>query len=196
MRKRKKWLNKMSDVILFNSGSKKCKTLSNFCDVSFVMDGNTFKTGEHAFHFHKYSIASVAAILTNNDAIRANQLKNYAETFVGDEYKTGVEAKKAGGKKGLKLLESEIIAWNDVSWDIQKKICISRIRGNNDLLTLLCETKGKYLLHQDNRAKPNTIWGGKISKTEPNVVVGKNFLGKLWMEVRDEMCKSIEEIET
>ena len=186
----------MDSVIKFNSKSKNCKNLSNFCEVSFIMNGNNFKTGEHAFHFNKYSIAAIAAILTNNDVIRANELTEYAKTFIGDEYKTGGDAKKAGGKKGLCLSETEIIAWNDVSWDIQKKICIARLRGNYDLMGLLCETKNKYLLHQDNRAKPNTIWGGKIMKTDANVMIGKNFLGKIWMELRDEMCKNIEGAET
>ena len=39
----------------FSSKGKKARVLSNFAELSVVVNGREYKTGEHAFHGNKYS---------------------------------------------------------------------------------------------------------------------------------------------
>ena len=42
------------------------------------------------------------------------------------------------------------------------------------------------ILHQDNRAKADTLWGGRLDpESIETKVIGKNLLGKIWMSLRD-----------
>ena len=59
---------------------------------------------------------------------------------------------------------------------------------------VLLGTKQDYLLHQENRAKADTPWGGKFlpgwdleAPVRLDGLVGQNRLGLIWMAVRDEL---------
>ena len=44
---------------------------------------------------------------------------------------------------------------------------------------LVNENKDTVFIHQDNRAKHDTIWGGRV---KDGVLIGKNKLGEIWKE--------------
>ena len=163
----------MENIIKFYSKSKQARCLSNFADIEVKIDNTHYQTGEHAYHAMKYKCAAKYA--TSDD--RKQLLLEYSKNFEkGEKYDTPQEAKKAGGKKGFPLEDHEREKWNKESIDIQKEICIYKYKHSSDVKKIIDSSKKSYLLHQDNRATQNTIWGGRIdSKT--NELIGQNKLG-------------------
>ena len=124
--------------------------------------------------------------MTSNEAGRASDLKNYASLFVGNYFKSPLDAKRGGSKtKGIKLTSDELKLWNNLSSNVQYQICHLKINSDDKLKKLLIETGDKCLIHQDNRANENTIWGAKVKKDSEDELIGENRLGKIWMHIRD-----------
>ena len=169
------------EYLKFYSKSKEGKVLSNFYPIEIRINKRIYKTGEHAFHGEKYRL--LAKIYKVSEE-RNKELKDYSEKFVNGYIIEAKDAKIAGGKRGLKLNDKELKVWSKLSIEVQVKICIYKFKHNNEVREVLKLNKNKYILHQENRAKENTIWGGRISK-ETNKIIGKNKLGKIWMKVRD-----------
>ena len=176
----------------FNSKSKNGRCLSNFADLEVQMNGNVFLTGEHAFHFWKYSNAAYGVPRPGSlDASknRQRELINYATRFVGSEPivgSTALDAKRAGGKKGMKLEPYELYEWNTlVAEKTQREICEYKFKTYQECRDTLAAAAaaGAILIHQDNRANQYTPWGGKISKE--GELVGQNKLGKIWEEYKN-----------
>ena len=187
----KRLFNSAMSYLKFNSKSKSGKCLSNFADLEVQMNGNVFLTGEHAFHFWKYSHAAYGVPLTGSlDASknRQRELITYATRFVGTEPvvgSTGLDAKRAGGKKGMKLEPYELYEWNTfVAEKVQREICEYKFKTYPECRDTLAAASaaGATLVHQDNRATKHTPWGGKISKE--GELVGQNKLGKIWEEYK------------
>ena len=174
-------------MIKFYSKSKTHSELSNFhLDINgLTFNDQNFISGEHVFHYNKYMVASCVA-MTCNEAERSNNLKKYASKFVGDYFKSPLDAKRAGSKtKGMTLTSEELKLWNNLAGNIQYQICHLKIKSDDKLKKLLMDTGDKYLIHQDNRANENTIWGAKVKKDTEDELIGENKLGKIWMHIRD-----------
>ena len=169
----------------FGSKGKTAQALSNFADLQVVIDGKTYKTGEHAFYANKYFTSSE---LYKDDSKRKQKLLDYANKFVGEgpEFETPLDAKKGGSKTKFKLKDNEIEAWSNNSIKVQKEINDYKYNTYPEVREVLEKYSDRILLHQDNRAKPDTLWGARISK-EDNSIIGKNLLGKLWEDTRKEM---------
>jgi len=165
------------------SANHKLRLLSNFSELEIVIDGKTFPTGEHAFHSFKYRLAA-----ENATPERKQELEEYASKFEtnGSIKSDGSSAKIAGGKskKGFKLDENELKDWATNSIDIQKLICAYKIENYPEIIDILIETGDSELIHQVNRANDKEIWGARVDKTT-NELIGKNMLGKIWMEFRN-----------
>jgi predicted NAD-dependent protein-ADP-ribosyltransferase YbiA (DUF1768 family) len=167
------------EILKFYSKSKDGQCLSNFADIEIQLENKIFSTGEHAFHYMKYYNASKYA---NSDK-RKNELLNYAKKFEKPSvFKSSLDAKKGGGKKGFLLEPGEITNWNDESVEVQNEICKYKYNNCNEVKKFLDENKNKYLLHQDNRANENTIWGGREDK-KTGKIIGQNKLGQIWLEL-------------
>ena len=176
----------MSDVkyFKFSSKGKKGQSLSNFAELTVVIDGKTYKTGEHAFHASKYF---TSADLYDDSKKRKQKLLDYAEKFVGDEteFETPLDAKKAGSKTKFKMKEAENDAWKSNSIQTQKKINKYKYETYPEVRETLEKYSDHILVNSDNRAKDETIWGAKITKEGD--MIGQNLLGKMWEETRSEM---------
>ena len=105
----------------FYSKGKEGRELSNFSELSVIINGILYKTGEHAFQGSKYLSASV---LYDEKSKRHKKLIEYAKKFQGDtsEFETALDAKRGGSKSKLKMVDKEIELWNKDSIDIQKQI--------------------------------------------------------------------------
>ena len=167
----------------FWSKGKKGRALSNFAELSVVIDGREYKTGEHAFHGNKYF---TSAQLYDDKKKRKQKLLDYANKFVGDdtEFQTALDAKKGGSKTKFRLKDNEIEAWKDNSIETQKIINKYKYETYPEVRQVLEKYSDHILLHQDNRAKEDTIWGARIVD---GVMIGQNLLGKMWEETRKEM---------
>ena len=178
----------MNDVnyLKFWSKGKNGQVLSNFSELKVEVDGRTYKSGEHAFHGSKYFTS--ADLYDNHNNNRKKSLIEYANTFVGSDtmFDTSLDAKKGGSKTKFKLKPNEIEAWNKNSIETQKKINKYKYETYKEVRDILEKYNFHILLHEDNRAKPKTLWGARIS-TEDGSIIGKNLLGKMWEETKNEM---------
>ncbi len=164
----------------FYSKSKKGKVLSNFAEINVKVNNKLYITGEHAFHGEKYISASKNT-KTNE---RKKELVEYAKKFEGKDtiFKTPIEAKRAGGKSGMRLESDEIKEWNiNTSDKIQYQISKYKFENSKEVRETLEHYSCYILLHQDNRARQNTPWGARIKDGK---MIGKNKLGKIWMKLR------------
>lgn len=170
-----------SDVIKFYSKSKNLKSrlLSNFSETKIKIHDIEFNTGEHAYQYLKFK--TIADSVKEQNPKRAEQLINHAQKIVVST--NPQEAKKMGGtgKLGLKISEQESIIWELEAESIQEDICIYKIENYSEIREYLLNTGDNYLLHQENRAKPSTKWGGRIKNGE---LIGENKLGEIWMKLR------------
>jgi len=174
------------------------RSLSNFALIPVTLDGRNYATGEHCFHAHKY----LHAASQSASAARAAELRAYAARFqtgrctaIGTN---GIDAKRAGGKKGMALSDLEMRTWLPTGEAMQLRICRDKVARCAEVRADLLKTGDALLLHQDNRAKPDTPWGGKIPNLKeklsqaqpikyPDDVIGQNRLGQIWMKVREEV---------
>eukprot|EP00747_Dinoflagellata_sp_TGD_P087805 gnl/TRDRNA2_/TRDRNA2_163762_c0_seq1.p1 gnl/TRDRNA2_/TRDRNA2_163762_c0~~gnl/TRDRNA2_/TRDRNA2_163762_c0_seq1.p1 ORF type:complete len:166 (-),score=38.23 gnl/TRDRNA2_/TRDRNA2_163762_c0_seq1:501-998(-) len=139
-----------SDVQTFFFKKKDLRELSNFDANPVIVKGIRYPTGEHCFHAHKYLHAAEQCSTIG----RAEELRRYSKRFRcgGPIAEDGLSAKRAGGKKGLALSDTEMRGWMPVAESIQMLICQSKLKAPQ-VRSCLLGTGDAYLLHQDNRAK-------------------------------------------
>ena len=163
-------------AINFFSGKKEFRSLSNFWENDVIIDGRVYQSGEHAFHGEKFfRIGS------------SQEMIDYAKNFLKPSY-TPALAKKMGGKKGFKLNEDELRNWSLISIEVQKEISKFKFDNYEEVRVDLLKSGTKLLIHPALRCRypENCIWEGKALVNDGVItVVGKNLLGKIWMELRD-----------
>jgi len=181
--------------INFYSGKKEYRSLSNFWehDVS-ITDGDSiriYESGEHCFHGEKYTRLGQVCC---QDESRKAKLLEYGKTFLKPSlYKTGASAKKAGGKKGLLLSHEELELWYKIGVEVQTEICKWKFDKYEEVRADLMKSGDKILIHPALRCKEELvkyrIWEGKMVYMEDGSaeVIGENRLGKLWMELRQNL---------
>ncbi|KAL7513895.1 hypothetical protein ACHAXN_011091 [Cyclotella atomus] len=186
-----------SELVRFNSKSANVpvRCLSNFALLSVTVDGSEYPTGEHAFHGCKFRFCA-----TNpRTPARLDALRERADMFINpSKLNTGLDAKRAGGKSktyGFKLEPSELYDWDIEAERVQESICRYKLKHYEEVRQVLKANKSKLLLHQDNRAKSDTIWVGrvkpiaKVEKTKTitiDDIIGQNKLGLIWMNLQHE----------
>jgi len=178
-------------VINFFDKKAEYRSLSNFWenDVVIVDKGEMreYESGEHCFHGEKYIRLGK---LSDNET-RKHKLLEYGKKFIKPcIYKKGAEVKKMGGKNGLALNADELELWNKVSMDVQKEICRYKLDHYEEVRRDLAKSKGKILVHPAMRCSEENLkkkfWEGKGVVVDGKIVIlGKNRLGNLWMELRD-----------
>ena len=169
------------DTITFFSGKQAFRSLSIFWENDVVIDDRVYESGEHAFHGEKFFRLGLAG------TDRATVLMDYAANFIKPSGYTPAMAKKMGGKKGLLLTEEEQLRWSKISPQVQKEICEYKLMYDEVKQDLL-QSKGKLLVHPALRCShpEKCIWEGKATVVDgKTVILGKNLLGQIWMELRE-----------
>jgi predicted NAD-dependent protein-ADP-ribosyltransferase YbiA (DUF1768 family) len=178
-------------VVNFFSGKDAFRSLSNFWECVVVLDGREYESGEHAFHGEKYTrIGELTA-----DVARRRILLEYGRTFLRpSQYKTAAVAKRMGGKGGLELSGVELQTWGALSLDVQFAICQWKAGRYETVREDLLRSAGKILVHPAMRcseaklASASRTWEGRAVVQDGRVVVlGRNALGRMWMQIRDDM---------
>jgi ribA/ribD-fused uncharacterized protein len=154
--------------VFFFSKTPENREFSNFFEVDFVMDDVRFKSAEHAFQY-------VKAKTFGDDAIAEKILKAKS-----------AQSAKAFGKKVANFKDDE---WNAKKDDVMRAIVRAKFRTNPTITKTLLDTGDRPLANADPRDR---YWGiGTSADTEKakNIAkwVGENRLGKLLMEVREEL---------
>ena len=174
------------DIINFFSGKKEYRSLSNFWENDVIVNGRTYESGEHCFHGEKY--IRIGEISSEK---RKKILLEYGKTFLKPSpYTSGAIAKKMGGKKGMLLTPMELKLWEEISVDVQSDICEMKLEYYEEVRDDLKKSGDKILIHPAlrcsvERLERTRFWEGKgIIKDGKVVVLGKNKLGNIWMELR------------
>ena len=182
-------------VVNFFYKKEEYRSLSNFweCDV-VIVDGDgrrEYESGEHCFHGEKYRRIGMFC----KDENRKRELLEYSGKFLKGicEYKKGGDVKKMGGKKGMKLKDEELSLWGNLSIEVQEEISRYKWEKYEEVKMDLKKSVGKLLVHPALRCSEEKLkdrmWEGKGVVVDGEIkVVGKNMLGKIWMNLRDEVC--------
>lgn len=179
-------------VINFFSKKEAYRSLSNFCEHDIIIvDGNErreYESGEHCFHGEKY--IRLSKLMENRKTILLEYGKKFMKPCI---WKKGGEVKKMGGKKGLMLNNNELELWTNISVDVQKEICKYKWEHCKDVRSDLMKSRGKFLVHPALRCSEENLkyklWEGKGIVINGKIeILGKNRLGNIWMELRDEMA--------
>jgi len=154
-------------VFFFSKGPEN-KELSNFFEVDFEMDGVKFKSAEHAFQYAKAK--------KFGDEVHAEKILKAKSA----------QSAKAFGKKVTNFKEDEWTAEKD---EVMRKIIRAKFRSTPAMIKALLDTGDRLLAEANPRDR---YWGiGTSAETEkaknPAKWVGQNRLGKILMEVREEL---------
>jgi len=137
--------------------------LSNFSSFNLVWDGQTFPTSEHAYHWAKF--------------FKNGQVgdKDHFEAMVA--VRTAPSAHEAFklAQKYFYLVRPD---WHDVRLNIMKEILRAKVAQHPYVKKKLLETGDRVIIENSWR---DDFWGWGENKT------GQNMLGKLWMEIRNEI---------
>jgi predicted NAD-dependent protein-ADP-ribosyltransferase YbiA (DUF1768 family) len=143
-----------------------------------------YNSGEHAFQGEKYRRLAKAS----KNTARKAELLRYSKQFLrsNDEGITATDAKE----RGPKLTAEELGSWEKLSLKVQREInqwksTIAEVRDD------LSNTGNRILVQEAPLVADTTqlFWEGKATVNEKGQVevLGKNWLGRIWMEVRDKM---------
>jgi predicted NAD-dependent protein-ADP-ribosyltransferase YbiA (DUF1768 family) len=180
---------KMSmSVITFCSKKEDYRSLSNFWEGLVVIDGErVYESGEHAFHGEKYW--ELGEYCVEDD--RKKKLKEYSRKFLKEVgcFKSSLDAKRGGGKKGLKLNEEELRVWSNICIGVQRKICKYKLENYEVVRNDLMRSMGSTLIHSAMRCSDEKVmerlWEGRwVVRDGVGMVWGGNKLGECWMELR------------
>lgn len=176
------------NIITFFSSKKEYRSLSNFWEKEIVIqDERIYESGEHCFHGEKY--IRLGLICEKED--RKKVLLEYGLTFCKpSSYKTGAMAKKMGGKKGLLLLTEELEKWDALRLGVQEEICIYKLKTDEIVRQDLIKSGNKTLIHpalrcSEVKVEKANFWEGRaVLKEGTLIILGKNMLGNIWMNLR------------
>jgi hypothetical protein len=104
--------------------------------------------------------------------------------------KDGAIVKKMG--RNLILDKNELELWSELSIIVQKEICKYKYGNYEEVRNDLIKSRGRVLIHPAMRCSEEKVkgrlWEGKGVVVDGKIeVIGRNMLGNLWMELRDEM---------
>jgi predicted NAD-dependent protein-ADP-ribosyltransferase YbiA (DUF1768 family) len=175
-------------VVNFFSSKDAFRCLSNFWECEVVVDGRIYESGEHAFHGEKYTRLGALA-----EPTRQSALLDYGGAFRRPSpYKTGAIAKRMGGKRGMMLSGVELGQWESLSMRVQLEICEWKLQHHAMVRADLLSSRGKILIHPALRCSEaklgSRIWEGRgVVQDGRIVVLGRNELGRMWMQLRDDV---------
>lgn len=179
-----------TEHICFFFRKKQFQSLSNFSPHSVTIDNSRkYLTGEHAFHGEKYFLLGQKC----QDSQRKNKLLSHSKKFVEpSSYDTAAKAKRAGGKSGLALSGEELLLWDTLNEEVQRKISKWKVEKYPKVRKDLLDTKNKILIHPAMRCSLEKLkdrkWEGRmITENGKNKIAGGNKLGQIWMEIRSSL---------
>lgn len=137
--------------------------LCNFSAFTVVMDGITYPTSEHAYQAQRYIRSG------DKDIVR----------FIRKASSAHEAFQIAQENKHLALP-----SWQGVKFDVMKEILFLKVNQHPYVMQKLLETGDRIIIEDSWR---DDVWGWGPNKD------GQNHLGRLWMEIREELRQEKEE---
>jgi ribA/ribD-fused uncharacterized protein len=159
----------MEEVIIIDCKNEYLESLSNYSDYSFLINGMNWRSIAHYYHFNKFDkFISKKAILFSKTAKEAEEIgRNRYEIPKG----MWATFKQRGMNPMFKA------NWKELRSGVMTEGIRSKVLQNYDVRKVLLETeKIEILVHADSN-----YWGYQNN--------GQNQLGKVLMEIRDDLLK-------
>ena len=162
------------NIICFYHENEEFGCLSNWYKAEFEYAGERFSSVEQYMMYHK--------------VLMFHEFELAEKIMVSDDPAT---IKKLGRTK-FPTFNGEV--WDKTCYEIVKRGVRAKFEQNPDLLEILVGTKNKILAEASLK---DTKWGIGIAEDDPNRYTvkkwkGRNLLGRILMEVRDELRKAKE----
>ena len=152
-----------NEVAGFSKTGAEWGLFSNFANTPMVVNGIEFTCVEQMFHY----------IRLNSEEERAEYLK----------VRSGMALKMKA--KGFKNRGIERENWRSIAVDVMSFCLNHKYEQSEAFRNELERSKGKYIIEDEsNRRKKPDSWGA-ILDPETNQYYGKNIMGRLLMELRD-----------
>ena len=134
--------------------------LTNYyvCDV--VVDGRKFSSSEAAYHAEKFLDKDLKDLMMKLDPDESKHVTRELKRFIRED-------------------------WDSVKYNLMKKILLEKFKQNEDCLIELLNT-GDIELIEDTTGWHDNIWG-ECTCDNCKSLEHQNLLGKVLMEVRDEL---------
>ncbi|XP_028402927.1 uncharacterized protein LOC114525710 [Dendronephthya gigantea] len=171
--------------ITFNSRSKApYNQLSNFYEAKIEMPEGVFASVEHYFHATKFIDKDHPRFEIHGDLGEQSHESGSWKPSVSK----GRFIKSAGGKDGTKKYALTLRTGGlERMWAKQKmKEGLRKKFKAEPFRELLLKTGRRVLVHTPMRGKTD-FWSGRVDKKDGQKIVGENNMGKLLMEVREEL---------
>jgi ribA/ribD-fused uncharacterized protein len=136
--------------------------LSNFSSFRLLWRNIDFDTSEHAYHYAKFDWGNY-----NNDAMHPGALAVIRSRSAHDAFKMAQYYKNDVNPE-----------WNNIKLDVMRNILKTKVNQHSYVKKKLLETGDRELIEDSWR---DAFWGWGPNKD------GQNMLGKLWMEIRNEL---------
>ena len=152
------------DVVLFRNKGK-YTVFSNFYPFTFTVNGVTFHSVEQYYHWRRLEGAPKyqATMLSFEGDRHAWKCFNYSRNcWVKKAIESGMEKRLAYMREGLRFKAEQCAEFRE----------------------MLLSTKGEIIAEPNQTSKDDDIWA--VNRT-PDGYEGSNILGKLLIEVREEM---------
>ncbi len=141
-----------------------------------------FKSGKEKFKFHDVSTAFLASKAKYIED--ENKRREYVVALTGKlNFEQSDRIKKRYSAE-IKKNRQYVLEWNKEKYKIMKMLTKQKFESDSDLKNKLKKTGDAYLIHHSNNNE-NTFWGDSISENKK--VEGQNMMGKLLMELREEI---------
>ncbi len=120
--------------------------------------GVVYPTVEHAYHCQRYT-----------DTAIIEEIRNARSPFKAWEV-------------SQKYKSQQLIDFNDRKREIMKELCQAKLEQHEDVRQALLNTRDLSIIkHISTGPKPDSFWDDGVDGT------GRNEIGKIWMELREEL---------
>tara|TARA_B110000208_G_C11800792_1_gene442150 strand:- start:5396 stop:6859 length:1464 start_codon:yes stop_codon:yes gene_type:complete len=170
--------------------------LSNFWPSKIPFTNGVFPSVEHAFHYAKLDyIESPDKFVDTVKTAREKYVAALPTKKAGEEssewFKTTIKPlmlkiKSSSGRAAMKKMKIELRVkeWDDKRAGIMRILIKKRFKHDDEFRDIIMATGNHQLLHfEKGRGSAPSFWGGYIKK-DTGKLMGKNTLGKIYMELR------------
>ena len=170
--------------------------LSNFWPSKIPFTDGVFPSVEHAFHYAKLgSIASPDKFVDTVKEAREKYTIPLPAKKTGEDsaewFKTTIKPlmikiKSSSGRAAMKKMKIELRVkeWDAKRAGIMRILIKKRFKYDEEFRDIIMATGNHPLLHfEKGRGSAPSFWGGYIKK-DTGKLLGKNMLGKIYMELR------------
>lgn len=162
--------NKVTNKRLFDLPEDAMRRLSNFSLDAVEYEGHRYPSVEHAYQAQKYKYSNKPELM--------------ADFYIGGKLETAIDAKKAGGKAGMKANGTvlDFTRWSPNSDQIMEDLVKYKVQKYPEIRNILSILR-KNNVHLVHTSRGDKNWGATLHPDKSGIKAGQNKLGELYNTV-------------